>query len=85
MTDSKTTIHGRVIRAGEPLSGAFVRVNGPSGDFVGEVQSSAAGAYRVYVAPGDWTVIALGPGGARTETRVTLAAGERRELDLELA
>jgi len=58
-----TVIQGRVLRAGEPVPAAYVRLLDRSGDFTAEVISSATGAFRFFAAPGRWTVRALAPGG----------------------
>ncbi len=75
-------LQGRVLRDGEPVAGAFVRLLDASGEFTAEVVSSATGVYRFFAAPGRWTVRALAPGasGARdvdaeagfTETHVEI-------------
>ncbi len=58
-----TIIQGRVVRDGEPVPGAYVRLLDANGDFTAEVVTSAAGAFRFYAAPGRWTVRALVAGG----------------------
>jgi hypothetical protein len=77
-----TIIQGRVIRDGEPVPAAFVRLLDGSGDFTAEVVASATGAFRFFAGPGRWTVRALAPGGSGeqavqagvgfTETQITL-------------
>jgi hypothetical protein len=59
-----TIIQGRVVRAGEPVPGAHVRLLDGSGDFTAEVVASATGAFRFFAAPGRWTVRALAPGSS---------------------
>ena len=75
-------IQGRVVRDGEPVPAAYVRLLDASGEFTAEVVSSATGVYRFFATPGRWTVRALAPGasGAQqveaavgfTETRVEI-------------
>jgi hypothetical protein len=59
-----TIIQGRVVRDGEPVAGAYVRLLDASGDFTAEVVSSATGVFRFYASPGSWTVRALAPGAS---------------------
>ena len=59
-----TVIAGTVVAAGEPVSGAYVRLLDASGEFVAEVVSSTEGAFRFYAAPGQWTVRALSRAGS---------------------
>ena len=76
-------IQGRVVREGEPVAAAFVRLLDRTGEFTAEVVSSATGVFRFYASPGEWTVRALAPGGSGeqavaagmgfTETRVEIS------------
>jgi hypothetical protein len=78
----ETILQGRVVRSGEPVAGAYVRLLDQSGDFTAEVVSSATGAFRFYAAPGRWTVRALSPGGTG---ELTVDAGVGfTEVQLEL-
>jgi hypothetical protein len=77
---TQAIIQGRVVRDGEPVAAAFVRLLDASGEFTAEVVSSASGVFRFYASPGPWTVRALAPGATGsaevdagygfTETRV---------------
>ena len=76
-------IQGRVVRDGEPVAAAYVRLLDASGEFTAEVVSSATGVFRFFASPGKWTVRALAPGASGsadvdagigfTETRVEIA------------
>jgi hypothetical protein len=59
-----SVIQGRVVRAGEPVAGAYVRLLDRTGEFAAEVVSSATGVFRFYASPGRWTVRALAPGAS---------------------
>jgi hypothetical protein len=75
-------IQGRVLRDGEPVAAAFVRLLDRTREFTAEVVSSATGTFRFYASPGRWTVRALAPGASGeqavdagvgfTETRVEI-------------
>lgn len=59
-----TIIQGRVVRDGEPVPAAYVRLLDASGEFTAEVVSSATGVFRFFASPGRWTVRALAPGAS---------------------
>jgi hypothetical protein len=75
-------IQGRVVRDGEPVAAAYVRLLDATGEFTAEVVSSATGVFRFFASPGTWTVRALAPGASGsadveagtgfTETRVEI-------------
>ena len=71
----EAVVHGCVVRDGEPLPGAYVRLLGETGDFTAEVQSSATGYFRFYAAGGDWTLRTLYRGGS-VDTSVTAQHGQ---------
>lgn len=69
-----TVIQGRVVRDGDPVAAAYVRLLDSSGEFTAEVVSSATGAFRFFASPGRWTVRALAP-GATGEQAVDAGVG----------
>lgn len=81
----QTVVQGRVLRAGEPVTGTYVRLLDASGEFAGEVSADAEGSFRFYAAPGTWTVRALASGGARAESTVVAERGEAAELELTVS
>ena len=80
----ETVIQGSVLKAGEPVGGAYVRLLDGSNEFTAEVVTSATGQFRFFAAPGSWTVLALAP-GARGETSVSAEQGEVTEVELSVA
>ncbi len=54
---------GRVVAAGRPVAGAFVRLLDGTGEFTAEVVASASGDFRFFAAPGTWTLRALSRSG----------------------
>jgi hypothetical protein len=57
---NKETVITGVVRAGdEPVAGAYVRLLDAGGEFTAEVVTSAAGEFRFFAAPGNWTLRAL--------------------------
>ena len=60
----KETVITGVVRAGDdPVAGAYVRLLDASGEFTAEVVTSAAGQFRFFAAPGNWTLRALSRSG----------------------
>lgn len=78
----ESTIRGRVTREGRPLEGAYLSLQGASGEFVGGLRTDETGRFQFYAAPGDWSLEVQVAGGRQTQ-RLTLARGDDQELDLE--
>jgi hypothetical protein len=79
----ETVIQGVVEAAGQPVSGAFVRLLDAHGEFTAEVVTSATGAFRFFAAPGAWTVRALSVAGA-AQTEVLADQGVTTEATIRL-
>ena len=71
----EAVIQGRVLRGGNPVSGAYVRLLDSSGEFTAEVPTSATGHFRFFAADGNWTLRTLAPGADAAKGRP--GAGER--------
>jgi hypothetical protein len=63
---------GRVTDGEAPLEGAYLRVNGPSGDFVSEARTGESGQFGFNLPVGEWTLIALAPGSRRHSREINL-------------
>jgi hypothetical protein len=63
---------GRVTEGESPFEGAYLRINGPSGDFVSEARTGASGQFGFNLPVGEWTLIALAPGARRLSRKVNL-------------
>lgn len=77
----ESTVRGRVTRQGRPLEGAYLSLQGASGEFVGGIRTDATGRFQFYAAPGPWTLEVQVAGGSQTY-RVTLARGDHQELEI---
>ncbi len=57
----KETVITGVVRdaAGEPVTGAYVRLLDSTDEFTAEVVTSSAGQFRFFAAPGTWRLRAL--------------------------
>ncbi|GGJ91314.1 hypothetical protein GCM10010123_21400 [Pilimelia anulata] len=69
-----TVISGIVRAGGAPVGGAYVRLLDHTGEFAAEVVTSAAGEYRFFAAPGDWTLRVLSRSG-NARARLTAVPG----------
>jgi uncharacterized GH25 family protein len=79
----EAVIQGRVLRGGDPVAGAYVRLLDATGEFTAEVPTSATGHFRFFAGDGNWTLRTLAP-GARAERTVVAARGTVSEIDVEL-
>ena len=75
---NETILQGSVTRDGEPVNG-YVRLLDSSGEFTAEVPTSATGQFRVFAAPGQWTLRALVP-GATVDRAVVAQQGNLTEV-----
>ena len=57
--EKETVIYGVVSKDEAPVPGAYVRLLDGTGEFTAEVVSSPEGVFRVFAAPGAWTLRAL--------------------------
>ena len=64
----EAVIQGRVLRGGNPVAGAYVRLLDSSGEFTAEVPTSATGHFRFFAADGNWTLRTLAPGAKKSIT-----------------
>ena len=79
----ESIVQGTVTREGAAVGGAYVRLLDSTGEFTAEVQTSAAGAFRFFAAPGDWTLRTLIPGGS-VDTTATAVLGEVVDLTVSV-
>jgi hypothetical protein len=80
----RAVIEGVVVRDGELVRGAYVRLLDSHGEFVAEVQTDWAGRFRFYAAGGDWTLRTMAPGTPMPDQTVTLRSGEVLPVEVEL-
>ena len=79
----ESIVQGTVVKSGEPVGGAYVRLLDRTGEFTAEVQTSAAGAFRFFAAPGDWTLRTLYKGGS-VDSSATAVLGEVVEFTVDV-
>ena len=79
----ETVVQGRVVKAGAPVPGAYVRLLDGTGEFTAEVQTSATGQFRFFAADGEWTLRVLAPGQV-VDSPVRATQGQVTETVVEL-
>jgi uncharacterized GH25 family protein len=79
----EAVIQGRVLRGGEPVAGAYVRLLDSTGEFTAEVPTSTTGQFRFFAGDGNWTLRTLAP-GAKADRTVVASRGSVAEIDVEL-
>lgn len=80
---TQAVIQGRVLRGGEPVAGAYVRLLDATGEFTAEVPTSADGRFRFFAGDGRWTLRTLAP-GASVDRAVVASVGNIAEVDIDL-
>src|ERR1700753_3011933 len=79
----EAVVQGQVLRDGEPVANAYVRLLDRTGEFTAEVPTSATGHFRFFAGPGEWTLRTLAP-GAQSDIKVTAARGSIAEIEVAL-
>jgi len=80
----EAVIQGQVLRGGEPVGNAYVRLLDKSGEFTAEVPTSASGHFRFFAGEGEWTLRTLAPRADATDRKVHAAIGNVAEVTIEL-
>jgi uncharacterized GH25 family protein len=80
----EAVVQGRVLRDGEPVPNAYVRLLDRSGEFTAEVPTSATGHFRFFAADGRWTLRTLAPKVEPVDREVDAAVGSVAEVTITL-
>ena len=78
----EAVVQGIVLRGGEAVGGAYVRLLDSGGEFTAEVPTSATGHFRFFAAPGSWTLRVLAPGAATVDRVVVAEQGVVAEVEI---
>ena len=86
-------IRGRVLRATEPVEGAYVTLNsaprsaaeGQSGEFIAERRTGPDGVYEFHITPGAWVLNVRAAGSDGATRQVDQERGGEIEEDFQLA
>jgi hypothetical protein len=73
-------VQGQVLRGGEPVGTAYVRLLDRTGEFTAEVPTSASGHFRFFAGNGEWTLRTLAPQAEPVDTKVTASVGSVAEV-----
>jgi hypothetical protein len=77
-------VQGQVVRDGEPVGSAYVRLLDRTGEFTAEVPTSATGHFRFFAGPGEWTLRTLAPRSEITDKKVVATTGSVVEVTVAL-
>jgi uncharacterized GH25 family protein len=80
----QAVVQGQVVRDGQPVSNAYVRLLDRTGEFAAEVPTSATGHFRFFAADGDWTLRALAPRAETVDHRVRAAVGTVADVTIAI-
>lgn len=83
-TSKEAVVQGQVLRDGEPVPNAYVRLLDASGEFTAEVPTSATGHFRFFAGNGDWTLRTLAPRSEPVDRKVRAAVGSVAEVTVTL-
>ena len=77
-------IQGQVVRAGEPVGNAYVRLLDRTGEFTAEVPTNEDGHFRFFAGDGEWTLRTLAPQAEPVDTKVSAATGKVAEVTVTI-
>jgi uncharacterized GH25 family protein len=80
----EAVIQGQVLRDGEPVASAYVRLLDKSGEFTAEVPTSATGHFRFFAGEGQWTLRTLAPKAEPVDRQVVAQIGTVAEVTVNL-
>ena len=75
------SISGQAKVDGKPSGGVYLRLAGPSGEFVSEQYTKDDGKFTFHVAVGSWTLEAKAA-GARADTQTVKIGDDKDELSV---
>jgi hypothetical protein len=82
--EKEAVVQGQVVRDGEPVGNAYVRLLDRTGEFTAEVPTSESGHFRFFAADGDWTLRTLAPRAETVDRRIRAAVGSVAEVTIAL-
>ncbi|HET9419929.1 MAG TPA: DUF1416 domain-containing protein [Nocardioides sp.] len=77
-------IQGQVVRDGEPVGNAYVRLLDRTGELTAEVPTSASGHFRFFAGEGQWTLRTLAPQAEPVDEKVQAAVGSVAEVTVTI-
>ena len=80
----EAVIQGQVVRDGDPVGNAYVRLLDRTGEFTAEVPTSASGHFRFFAGDGEWTLRTLAPRADVVERKVVARTGSVADVQVTL-
>ena len=80
----EAVVQGQVLKDGQPVANAYVRLLDRTGEFTAEVPTSASGHFRFFAGNGEWTLRTLAPASATVDRKVDAAVGSVAEVTITL-
>ena len=80
----EAVVQGQVVRDGEPVPNAYVRLLDRTGEFTAEVPTSGTGHFRFFANTGPWTLRTLAPQAAVVDRKVEAAVGSVAEVTIAI-
>jgi uncharacterized GH25 family protein len=80
----EAVVQGQVLRDGEPVPNAYVRLLDRTGEFTAEVPTSATGHFRFFANTGRWTLRTLAPRADVVDQAVDAQIGHVAEVTIAL-
>ena len=80
----EAVVQGQVVRDGQPVPNAYVRLLDRTGEFTAEVPTSASGHFRFFAGNGEWTLRTLAPRTETVDRTVEAAVGSVAEVTITL-
>jgi uncharacterized GH25 family protein len=80
----EAVVQGQVVRDGEPVPNAYVRLLDRTGEFTAEVPTSATGHFRFFANTGEWTLRTLAPRAEVVDQKVDAKVGSVAEVTISI-
>jgi uncharacterized GH25 family protein len=80
----EAVVQGQVLREGQPVGNAYVRLLDASGEFTAEVPTSATGHFRFFAREGQWTLRTLAPKADPVDNKVVASVGSVAEVTVAI-
>jgi uncharacterized GH25 family protein len=80
----EAVVQGQVVKDGQPVPNAYVRLLDRTGEFTAEVPTSATGHFRFFAGNGEWTLRTLAPKSDTVDRKVEATVGSVAEVTIQL-
>ena len=80
----EAVVQGQVLKDGQPVPNAYVRLLDRTGEFTAEVPTSATGHFRFFAGNGEWTLRTLAPRADTVDRKIQAAVGSVAEVTIQL-